>query len=117
MFIFLILLLALLASSLSYPLWLFATHFQGAFSIAVTALLALLAAFLLVRQVKKHGIKSAATFSLKFFIVAAGLSLSVALVLSGRRIFALFALASAIFLFVLASKYLKPAQAELSSEK
>ena len=117
MFMFLILIGAVLAAALTYPLWLFATSFPTAFSFIVSALILLLFAFLCARQVKKHGVKSLGRFLVKFLIAAAGLFGSFVLVLSGMRLFALITLFAATALFVIAAKKLRPKINELASEK
>lgn len=104
MYIFLLLIFALLSSALVIPLMYFATTYQNTYTLLASILLAVFFVFISLRQLKKHGIKSAFRFLLRFLIIAAGLFLAVFLVLSGHRIYALLPLAVSSFLFYLASK-------------
>lgn len=116
MFIILLFACVLLSSLLVYPLYFFATTFHTGYTVTVSVLLIALFAFLLARQIKKHGLRSALVFSTKFLIVASGLSSFFVLVIHGMRIFAFLAIFVATALYILAAKKLRSKNIELSSE-
>ena len=117
MFIILLFLCAILASLIAYPLCMLATNFQGAYSISISIIILVSLAFMVLRQVKKHGAKEAIFFLTKFLIIAAGLASFFFMVISGKRLIAIIALVLAGALFLLASKILKSKNTELKTEK
>lgn len=117
MFIILLFACALLSSLLVYPLYFFATTFHTGYTATVSVLLIALFAFLTARQIKKHGLRQAVVFIIKFLIVAAGLSSFFILVIKGMRLFAFLALLAAAGLYILSAQKLKSKNLELSSEK
>ena len=117
MFIILLFICAVFASFLVYPLWIFATHYQTPYSYAVSASLLVLLFYILVRQIRKHGIKAFLRFFIRLFITVTGLFSSVYLVLSGKRLLAAFALVLSLILFIVFSHFLKLSVKELSNER
>lgn len=117
MFLFLLFACALLSSLLVYPLFFFATNFHTGYSVTVSFLLIALSVFLFLRQIRKHGVRSAAVFITKFLIVAAGLSSFFVFVIRGTRIFAFLSIFAAAVFYIIAARKLKPKITELSSEK
>ena len=116
MFIFLIFACALLTSLVIFPLHFCATTFSNIYSFTVTFLIAAFFFFIFIKQIKKHGAKSSISFITKFLIVMAGFSSFFALVIIGKRFFAILAIFAAAALYFLASKILKLKTTELSSE-
>lgn len=116
MFIFLIFACALLTSLVIFPLYFCATTFSSIYSFTVTFLIAAFFFFIFIKQIKKHGAKSSISFITKFLIVMAGFSSFFALVIIGKRFFAILAIFAATALYFLASKILKLKTTELSSE-
>ncbi|WP_296325716.1 hypothetical protein [Treponema sp. UBA3813] len=116
MFILLLVICALVCSLSAYPLCFFARNFQAAYTFTVSALILALLAFLVFRQIKKQGAKSAVFFSVKFLIISAGIAAFFTSIFSGRRVLALIFLASTVAAFVLSSHFLKSNRQELASE-
>lgn len=117
MFILLLFACAILSTAVIFPLYYFAVNFQGIYSLAVSILALAGILFIIIRQVKKHGAKAALSFTLKFIIIAAGLSSFFVLVIHGKRIPAFLAIPASAVLYALMSKILKSKNTELSSEK
>ena len=82
-----------------FPLWKFATVSPRAYTVFVLVIAAAAAIFLIAGKIRKSGIKSFAKTLLKIAIIAGGLSLCVALVMAGKRFFALPILLAMIFFY------------------
>lgn len=116
MFILLLVICGILCSLSAYPLCFFARTFQTAYTFTVSFMILALFAFLTFMQIKKHGVKSAVFFSIKFLIIAAGISAFLGSVFSAKRLLALIFLAITVAAFVLSSHFLKSSRKELAAE-
>ncbi|MCR5724618.1 MAG: hypothetical protein K6G80_05980 [Treponema sp.] len=70
------------------PLWKFATSAPRLYSIVILILLASCGLYLLVKKIRKHGIKKALRFFLLLLIILAGVAGAMSSVLAGSRLFA-----------------------------
>lgn len=107
----------ILSTIIIFPLYYFATNFQGIYSLIVTILVLATILFIIARQAQKHGARQTLALTTKLFITATGFSSFFALVIHGKRLFAVIAIAAFTFFYMLSSKLLKNKNAELSSEK
>ena len=113
MFILVLFALSVLASLFSYPLWLFATNFQGAYTIAVSLLSLSVIFFFCARHFKKSTI----SVFLKIAVVFAGIFAFFSLVLHGKRLFAIPAILVAAVLYLFVSHFFASAKTELSADE
>ncbi len=97
----LLLLLACTALGMAtvYPLWYFATSAPGAYTVAMLVIIAVAAVFIIARRIRAAGLMTTVTVMLRIAVVAAGIVSCVALVMHGRRLFALPVVLVAIVLY------------------
>ena len=117
MFLLLILICALLALTVIYPMWLFATNFPSSYSIIVTVLLFALLTKITFSKIKKHGLSQSLIFASKSLCIILALTFFSVLVVHGKTLFALLALAFFSALYALLKVKFKSAPPELASEK
>ena len=88
-----------LGAVIVWPLWKFATTLPQLYTATMLGVALCILLFLLVRHIKKNGAKKVLYRLAKIFVLIAGLCGCVALVLHGKRLFALPVLVAMIVLY------------------
>ena len=96
---------ALVGIALVYPLWYFATKLPQTYTFCVTAIACILFLIWLVLKIRSAGLKNSLIFFTKFLIIT-----STVLVFAGKRLFTIFEIIFAFFLYGFVSFIFKPSQ-------
>ena len=99
----LLLLCTLFAVAFVFPLWKFAMTYPKAYTFTILSILGLSLIFILIKKIRKSGIKIFAHLLLKFFTIIAGLTCIVILVFHGKRLFAVPVAIAVFFIYGLIS--------------
>lgn len=97
---------------ISYPLWKFATVSPELYTIICLFLIGLLILFFTIKFIRKNTIKKNIRFFLKVIIFLAGISVSIMLVLSEHRFFALLCFLMMLILFFICNLCLYEKEAD-----
>lgn len=101
---------ALVGIALVYPLWYFATKLPQTYTFCVTATACILFLIWLVLKIRSAGLKNSLIFFTKFLIIASTVLGFVFLVFAGKRLFTIFEIIFAFFLYGFVSFIFKPSQ-------
>lgn len=90
---------ALLGAAIVYPLWKFATTSPAVYTYTVLVIAMGILAFLLVKKIKTAGAKTVLMHFAQFSVIIGGIIAAIALVLHGKRLFAIPVCALAIIVY------------------
>lgn len=88
-----------LGAAIVYPLWYFAVSAPVAYTAAMLVIIAAAVLLIIARRIRATGLLATLTVALRIAVVAAGIVSCVALVLHGKRLFALPVVLTAIVLY------------------
>lgn len=95
----LLILCAVLGGAFVFPLWKFATAAPEIYTAAALSIIFFLVLFLLIKRIKKNGIKNFLIHFSKILVTLAGISGCICFVIYGKRIFALISVFMAVLLY------------------
>ena len=101
---------ALVGIALVYPLWYFATKLPQTYTFCVTAIACILFLIWLVLKIRSAGLKNSLIFFTKFLIITSTVLGFVFLVFAGKRLFTIFEIIFAFFLYGFVSFIFKLSQ-------
>ncbi|MCR5171877.1 MAG: hypothetical protein K6B73_03310 [Treponema sp.] len=104
----LVALCCIIGSAFVYPLWYFATTLPHTYTLVFMTIFCAVLLFLAVKKVISAGFYKTFIFLLKVLVILAGIAACIALIMSGRRFFAIPVFIATLLIYGVLSFTLKP---------